>query len=90
MLIKSWYIKTMQDESDEEKRILLEDENVQLLEESERVCRSCLCLYYTLFLYAFQEQLSILDSFTGSPLPDDILLYAIPVCGPYSAMQNYK
>ena len=47
-------------------------------------------IHVTQFSYTLQEQLSVLDSFTGSPLADDILLYAIPVCGPYSAMQNYK
>ena len=31
-----------------------------------------------------------LDSLTGCPLPNDELLYAIPVCAPYSAMHNYK
>lgn len=38
----------------------------------------------------FQEQLSILDALTGCPTLDDLLVYAIPVCGPYSAMLNYK
>ena len=39
---------------------------------------------------SFQEQLSVLDSFTGCPLPEDILLYSIPVCAPYTAVLNYK
>ena len=39
--------------------------------------------------FLFQEMLD-LDSLTGCPLPDDVLLYAIPVCAPYSAMQSYK
>ena len=34
--------------------------------------------------------LSYLDSLTGNPLPDDVLLYAIPVCGPYRAIVKYK
>ena len=37
-----------------------------------------------------QDQLSILDSFTGSPVPEDIMIYAIPVCAPYTAVTNYK
>ena len=37
-----------------------------------------------------QEQLSVLDSFTGCPLPEDILLYSIPVCAPYTAVLSYK
>nr|CAB3264294.1 nuclear export mediator factor NEMF [Phallusia mammillata] len=32
----------------------------------------------------------ILDSLTGCPMPDDVLLFAIPVCAPYNSMQNYK
>lgn len=39
---------------------------------------------------ADKEQLSILDSFTGCPLPEDILLYCIPVCAPYTAVLSYK
>lgn len=35
-------------------------------------------------------KLNDLDYLTGNPLPSDILLYAVPVCGPYSAVQSYK
>jgi predicted ribosome quality control (RQC) complex YloA/Tae2 family protein len=31
-----------------------------------------------------------LAALTGMPKKEDILLYAVPVCGPYEAMQNYK
>lgn len=34
--------------------------------------------------------LSILDSLTANPLPEDILHFAIPVCAPYAAIQKYK
>ncbi|KAG0799249.1 hypothetical protein G6F22_003417 [Rhizopus arrhizus] len=34
--------------------------------------------------------LSILDSLTGTPLPEDIIHFAIPVCAPYPAIQKYK
>ncbi|XP_024524547.1 nuclear export mediator factor NEMF [Selaginella moellendorffii] len=37
-----------------------------------------------------REKLTELDALTGRPLPNDILLYAVPVCGPYSALQSYK
>lgn len=30
------------------------------------------------------------DTLTESPSSDDVLLYAIPMCGPYSAFQNFK
>ncbi|KAM4853727.1 ribosome quality control complex subunit NEMF [Thomomys bottae] len=32
----------------------------------------------------------LLDSLTGQPHPEDILLFAIPICAPYTAMANYK
>lgn len=35
-------------------------------------------------------KLTDVDYLTGNPLPNDILLYAVPVCGPYSALQSYK
>ncbi|KDP27972.1 hypothetical protein JCGZ_19052 [Jatropha curcas] len=35
-------------------------------------------------------KLNDLDYLTGNPLPSDILLYAVPVCGPYNAVQSYK
>ncbi|KAH9683984.1 CCHC-type domain-containing protein [Citrus sinensis] len=35
-------------------------------------------------------RLNDVDYLTGNPLPSDILLYVIPVCGPYSAVQSYK
>ncbi|KAL2506853.1 zinc knuckle (CCHC-type) family protein [Abeliophyllum distichum] len=35
-------------------------------------------------------KLNDVDYLTGNPLPNDVLLYAVPVCGPYSALQSYK
>ncbi|NXS57314.1 NEMF factor, partial [Brachypteracias leptosomus] len=32
----------------------------------------------------------LLDSLTGQPHPEDILLFAVPICAPYTAMTNYK
>lgn len=36
------------------------------------------------------EAIDELDKITGCPFPDDELLYAIPVCGPYSSLMRYK
>lgn len=36
------------------------------------------------------EDSKLFDALTGKPLGDDVLLYAIPVCGPYNAILNYK
>ena len=37
-----------------------------------------------------KERLTQLDSLTGAPRQDDVLLFAVPVCAPYSALQGYK
>ncbi|KAL3812241.1 hypothetical protein ACJIZ3_013509 [Penstemon smallii] len=37
-----------------------------------------------------KEKLNDVDYLTGNPLPNDVLLYALPVCGPYNALQSYK
>jgi len=31
-----------------------------------------------------------IDKLTGVPLPEDVLLYAVPVCGPYSSLERFK
>lgn len=47
-------------------------------------------LGFALTIQDKSEDLDLLDSLTGIPLPDDILLFCVPVCGPYSAMNNFK
>ncbi|NWW91760.1 NEMF factor, partial [Rhynochetos jubatus] len=37
-----------------------------------------------------EEGGALLDSLTGQPHPEDILLFAVPICAPYTAMTNYK
>ena len=37
-----------------------------------------------------RDKLTQLDSLTGAPKQDDVLLFAVPVCAPYSALQGYK
>ena len=32
----------------------------------------------------------LIDTLAENPLADDVLLYSIPMCGPYSAFQNFK
>jgi NFACT protein C-terminal domain/Heterogeneous nuclear ribonucleoprotein Q acidic domain len=36
------------------------------------------------------KQADEINKLTGKPLPEDVLLYAVPVCGPYSAMRSFK
>ncbi|XP_036107543.1 nuclear export mediator factor NEMF isoform X3 [Molossus molossus] len=33
---------------------------------------------------------NLFDSLTGQPHPEDVLLFAIPTCAPYTTMTNYK
>lgn len=35
-------------------------------------------------------EVDMLDSLTGIPLPEDEILFAVPVVAPYNALQNYK
>ncbi|NWH79481.1 NEMF factor, partial [Piaya cayana] len=37
-----------------------------------------------------EEGGALLGSLTGQPHPEDILLFAVPICAPYTAMTNYK
>ncbi|XP_071961778.1 ribosome quality control complex subunit NEMF-like [Antedon mediterranea] len=39
---------------------------------------------------SIQASGSILDSVTGQPHSEDLLLFALPVCAPYSVMQHFK
>ncbi|XP_072346950.1 ribosome quality control complex subunit NEMF isoform X1 [Scyliorhinus torazame] len=41
-------------------------------------------------LQAAEESEKLLNSLTGQPHPDDVLLFAVPFCAPYTAMTNYK
>lgn len=36
------------------------------------------------------DELKLLNSLTGCPLANDTLLFAVPVCGPYSSLLSYK
>ncbi|XP_072194828.1 ribosome quality control complex subunit NEMF [Excalfactoria chinensis] len=37
-----------------------------------------------------EDGAALLDSLTGQPHAEDILLFAVPICAPYTAMTNYK
>ncbi|XP_035529200.1 nuclear export mediator factor Nemf-like [Morone saxatilis] len=37
-----------------------------------------------------EEAQNLLTSLTGQPHPEDVLLFAVPVCAPYTALSNYK
>ena len=34
--------------------------------------------------------MQVLDSLTGCPRPEDTVLFAVPVCGPYTTLQSFK
>ncbi|XP_061700923.1 ribosome quality control complex subunit NEMF-like isoform X2 [Syngnathoides biaculeatus] len=37
-----------------------------------------------------EEAENLLTSLTGQPHPEDVLMFAVPVCAPYSALSNFK
>uniref|UniRef100_A0A1A7WC97 Ribosome quality control complex subunit NEMF n=1 Tax=Iconisemion striatum TaxID=60296 RepID=A0A1A7WC97_9TELE len=37
-----------------------------------------------------EEAENLLTSLTGQPHPEDVLLFAVPTCAPYTALSNYK
>lgn len=37
-----------------------------------------------------QVDIDMIDALTGVPLPDDELLFAVPVVAPYNTLSNYK
>ncbi|KAF8564605.1 hypothetical protein P879_10196 [Paragonimus westermani] len=39
---------------------------------------------------AEDDWIRLMDTLTGQPVDGDILLYALPVCAPYSSLVNYK
>lgn len=39
---------------------------------------------------SLQETEDLLTSLTGQPHSEDVLLFAVPVCAPYTALTNYK
>jgi len=39
---------------------------------------------------ADKERLTQLDELTGMPRPEDVILYAVPVCAPYHVVSHYK
>ena len=39
---------------------------------------------------AGNDDLALINALTGAPLEGDSLLYVVPVCGPYSIMNNFK
>ena len=39
---------------------------------------------------AVNDETDMLDSLTGLPVPEDEILFAVPVCAPYATLLNYK
>lgn len=37
-----------------------------------------------------QADIDMIDTLTGNPLPEDELLFAVPVVAPYNTLANYK
>lgn len=50
----------------------------------------CSMLWFCVCVCAHQEAENLLTSLTGQPHPEDVLLFAVPVCAPYTALTNCK
>uniref|UniRef100_A0A8C4QEM1 Ribosome quality control complex subunit NEMF n=1 Tax=Eptatretus burgeri TaxID=7764 RepID=A0A8C4QEM1_EPTBU len=60
-------------------------------DDEERELRMKLLGSLTLILmYVWQDGEDLLASLTGQPHVDDLLMFSIPVCAPYTALSNYK
>src|SRR5690606_3567192 len=60
-----------------------------LLDEEEKV----FCVIYMQLLlthFYIQKKMNEVDQLTGIPRESDVLLFAVPVCGPYQIFQQYK
>lgn len=66
---------------------MLEEENISALDEEEKVRTSDLNLR---LCNPDQSSLTFLDAFTGKPLHDDIISFALPMVAPYMAVRSYK
>ena len=47
-------------------------------------------LFNCVILFLLQESVSIVDTLTGCPHIEDLLMFGLPVCAPYPTMQNFK
>jgi len=66
---------TSEEKSEKEAQMPIEDD--QAVEEEQA-------------LENIQDELAIIDALTCAPSTDDGVLFVLPVCGPYSAMQKFK
>ena len=54
-------------------------------------CFSCIApLYGSIVAGAELDKLEDVDALTGQPREDDVVLYALPMCAPYSVVQQNK
>ncbi|CAG8668798.1 2831_t:CDS:10 [Funneliformis caledonium] len=67
-----------------------QDFNEQQLNEEEEIRQLLKEENITLLETETLESLTVLDTLTGLPLPEDNLLFAVPVCAPYISLQKYK
>lgn len=88
-------VEDIESESDsEEKHAIMAEENLLQLEEAEKVVMKTLFIdidiQFSFSIHPPTQNNLVIDSLTGSPLPDDLMLFSVPVCAPYSALHDYK
>uniref|UniRef100_A0A8C3ASY7 Ribosome quality control complex subunit NEMF n=1 Tax=Cyclopterus lumpus TaxID=8103 RepID=A0A8C3ASY7_CYCLU len=81
-----------QDEEDRELRMQLLGVrmNTKLPSAQSSLCSLTTALGTLWFSSVPQEAENLLTSLSGQPHPEDVLLFAVPVCAPYTALSNYK
>jgi hypothetical protein len=95
--------KLRKEKEEEELRQLVRDEKIDELTEDELVSPNLQCplvfRFFSSSSYPRQKKVEELKaqglginlaSFTGKPVPEDILLYAMPICAPYDVLRDYK
>ncbi|KAK4518124.1 uncharacterized protein ATC70_001475 [Mucor velutinosus] len=86
---KARLLKKQQEEEQQEKEHPIETEGVDA-KDTETIRQMLKEENITMLEADEIANLSVLDSFTPNPLPEDIIHFAIPVCAPYTAIQKYK
>jgi len=80
-------IEEIQVENDTQEVIITEQETGADLEEKKKIMEEENIIELN---EDDKEKLNELDSVVGIPLPDDILQFAVVVCGPYTALNSFK
>uniref|UniRef100_A0A4W6EQZ6 Ribosome quality control complex subunit NEMF n=1 Tax=Lates calcarifer TaxID=8187 RepID=A0A4W6EQZ6_LATCA len=77
------------DQDEEDRELMMQLLGVRMNKNNHATLNTKVILNH-LFHVLPQEAENLLTSLTGQPHPEDVLLFAVPVCAPYTALSNYK